>query len=79
MPVTHRKVSAKADTGDPTIVQGPDWNDTHVITGIAFAAPVGVHADDEIWVTRVGVSPNQVFTIWQRVNGQDVAWFTTTR
>lgn len=32
--VTHRKVSAKPASSDPSKIGGPDWNDTHVITGL---------------------------------------------
>lgn len=79
MGVKHSKVSGKASTGDASLIQGPDWDADHVITGLVFASPAGDHAEGEFWLTTVGATPSMVFTIWQRKNGQDIAWFTSTR
>jgi len=32
--ITHRKVSAKPAGDNPALIHGPDWNDTHVVTGL---------------------------------------------
>jgi hypothetical protein len=37
----HKKVSAKADTADATLVQPTDWNDDHVIGRVGSVIVVG--------------------------------------
>lgn len=43
--VTHSFVSAIPDGGDPTIVQPSNWNDDHVVTGLATVATTGAVSD----------------------------------
>lgn len=77
MGVKHRFVSGKPSTGDASLIQGPAWDDEHVITGIAFTA--GTHAEGEVWIDTVGTTPTEVTTIWKQINGVAVAIFTSTR
>ena len=47
--ITHKKVSAKSDSSDSTIVQPSDWNDDHKITGdVDFQGHAILNASDEL-------------------------------
>ena|SRR3990172_4172615 len=39
--ITHNFTSAKPDSGDPTVVNASNWNDSHAITGI----PIEVYGE----------------------------------
>ena len=70
MPITHLKVSLKADSTNTTLVQPSDWNATHVIDiFVDNETPVGVIDGVNDTFTLVS-SPNPKGSLILSVDGQ---------
>jgi hypothetical protein len=52
----HKFTSAKAAAADATLVDGPKWNQPHIIVGCSVAANATCTADDDLILASGGVS-----------------------
>lgn len=69
MPLTHAKVSAKADTADASLVQPSDWNANHVIDiFVDNETPTGT-VNGENAVFNLSTSPSPAASLRLYVDG----------
>lgn len=53
MAIRHAKVSGLANPGDPSLLGGEDWDEPHVITGVALVGAA------QLWLTTGGAITSQ--------------------